>query len=900
MKTIRLSIKDRPLPQCDSFQDEQSVRKYERQVREHRAYAEKFSVTALDGRVDGAFRVQGTGDSYLVDVVDGSGEHDTCSCPDFFTNDLGACKHIEAVRRALVSSRALGKAYAALPTSPQRPTVGVEARGGLSLVAIGKWPRSLLSRAGLVEQPGGALAPSSPSWPAAVPASVRVAHAALPAWERIRAAQALAQRSARLKKAIAQGRLGLDVLASPLFPYQREGVGHLVHAGRALLADDMGLGKTVQTIAACEVLAAQGEASRVLIVTPASLKDQWAREIEKLTGSRAVIVGGSGPARQAALAADARYKILNYELTWRELDRLQALDADVLVLDEAQRAKNFRTKTASTLRAIPSRFLFVLTGTPVENRLDDLYALMQLIDPTLLAPLWRFNLRYHEQNARGRIVGYKNLAMLRDTLSPVVMRRRKEDVVAQLPAITHQTRHTPLSPAQARMEQGYRQIAAQLLAIAERRALTRPEQEKLLAALLKARQACNAAELCDPQTPDPASPKLDELETIVEEIAAQGAAKVLVFSEWVEMLKLAAARLDKLGVGYRMLHGGVATERRPALLAGFRDDPDARVLLSSDAGGVGLNLQVATYVVHLDLPWNPARLDQRTARAHRVGQTRGVTAIYLCAETGIERGIEGTLAGKRSVRAAALDPDSDVDALEVPSFSAFLGQMRAVLGEMRAAQPPRPQGAPSTQESPPDTTAVPPLSLGPHDADGPEPAARLLPPDAAMVPDGITPTPQLAGAGGAGSPAPHGAHEPPADAPALQGPATQRAAFSNENLAPAPPRPSRAAGRLRFARVVLEAGFPADAARAAYDALAAAIAGRLDGPPPRDHGTLVAGIFRELLPSGRLPGAAHAALARLHDLAALEQHDVDVAPALAREALEEAESWVGRLTTPAA
>jgi SNF2 family DNA or RNA helicase len=251
----------------------------------------------------------------------------------------------------------------------------------------------------------------------------------------------LADRARRVGK-IGRGALGLDVLAKPLFPYQHDGVAHLVTRARALLADDMGLGKTVQTIAACEVLRARGEAERILVVTPASLKDQWAREIEEYAGQTASVIGGGAKARRAALRrGELPYTVLNYELAMRDLDVVQALEADVLVLDEAQRAKNFRTKTAAMLRKLPSRFLFVLTGTPVENRLDDLYSLLQLVDPTVLGPLWSFNHEFHVQNERGRVTAARNLGALRTRIAPYVLRRRKDEVLSQLPAITEQTRY---------------------------------------------------------------------------------------------------------------------------------------------------------------------------------------------------------------------------------------------------------------------------------------------------------------------------------------------------------------------------------------------------------------------------------------------------------------------------
>ncbi len=151
----------------------------------------------------------------------------------------------------------------------------------------------------------------------------RVVHAALVLAERLRRAELMVGRRQLIAGAFAKGTLGVDVLSVPLFPYQREGAAHLLHAGRALLADDMGLGKTVQAIAACELLRARGEASRILVVTLASLKHQWAGEIARFAGVQAVVVGGNASARRHALESDAPYKILNYELTWRELSGLK-------------------------------------------------------------------------------------------------------------------------------------------------------------------------------------------------------------------------------------------------------------------------------------------------------------------------------------------------------------------------------------------------------------------------------------------------------------------------------------------------------------------------------------------------------------------------------------------------
>jgi superfamily II DNA or RNA helicase len=846
MRTLQLAPERHEEPVCDSYEDAIAVRRYEREVRVHRAFTEPFAVTALEARVDGAYRVATEHHhDYFVDIVDGSGAHDTCTCPDFLANELGTCKHVEVIRRVIGSRRDLRKAYARLGAEPTEPVLTVDADSGLRLTAAGPWPSDLRARYARFLRSRPPLPTANETFaPGRLAEGIRVVRAAplVLAIVRERALRAVTRRT--IERAIAAGRVEPDVLLRRLFPYQRDGVLHLVRTGRGMLADDMGLGKTMQAIAACEVLRKRGEVKRVLIVTAASLKHQWAQEIARCTGERAEIVSSGAPARRRALEAGAVYTILNYEQTWRELSALRELHADVLILDEAQRARNFRTKTAATLRAIPSRFLFILTGTPVENRLDDLYSLLQLIDPTILGPLWRFNLDFHVQSERGRITGYKNLSALRARVADVILRRRKDEVALQLPALMEQTRYTGMSREQAELESGYRADAARLLAIAERRPLSKQEQERLMMFLLKARQACNALELCDPGRKKRSSPKLDELEALLTEITAEGASKVLVFSEWVKMLELAADRVERIGLGYAMLHGSIATDKRPALLDRFRDDPAVRVLLSTDAGGVGLNLQAATYVVHLDLPWNPARLDQRTARAHRLGQAHGVLVTYLCAESGIERGIEGTLDRKRAVRSAALDQTADVEEIEAPSFSVFLRQMRDVLTavdgdtEITVAEE-------AMTETPEETILALP------------PAPPTASPDATEDAEVIAATPDAA--------------------PALSRPEAP------------------AQNRLRLARVVLDAGFFGDAVRAAYEALSAAVAGLSDGPRPPHHAALVALVYRDLLPRGRVPAAVPAALARLHDLSTLEQLGVPVDAALAREAVVEAEAWITQI-----
>ncbi|WP_437830397.1 DEAD/DEAH box helicase [Sorangium sp. So ce1153] len=846
-------------------------------MRVYRAHTEPFSVTPLSGRVDGDYEVASkSGGRYVVDLVDGSARHDTCTCLDFLGNQLGTCKHLEAVRRAVAEHPAWRRAFGRL-AAPARPTLTVHAQGGLRLLAVGVWPEALREQRAQLVQAGGLLKALSARGAGEQALGPRVVHAALPAARRLAEAIWRDRRRRALEARAGRGKDALEELGLPLFPYQREGALHLFRHGRALLADDMGLGKTVQAIAACELLRRRGEARRLLIVTAASLKHQWAQEIARWTGERAAVLGGSPMKRTGALALGAAYTVLSYEITWRELSRLQALEADVLVLDEAQRAKNFRTKTAATLRALPSRFLFILTGTPVENRLDDLYALLQLVDPALLGPLWRFNLDFQRQDDRGRVVGYKNLGELRRRIAPAVLRRERAEVLLDLPPLLEQTRYTPLSREQRELDADYRAQAGRLIAISERRPLRKEELDRLMMLLLKARQACNALELCDPKRGKRASSKLDELEAVVAEITAQPRNKVIVFSEWVGMLALAAERLDRLGVGYVVLHGDVPTERRPALLDRFREDAAVQVLLSTDAGGVGLNLQAASYVVHLDLPWNPARLDQRTGRAHRMGQARGVSVTYLCAEEGIERGIEGILNEKRKVLMASLRADCEVEELAAPSFAVVLREMREVLA---AAEGSAGEGGAAAAEL---DVALPAEGGG---AGGPALLSEGLASEAVPANDAVAegaPVGEAVAKAAAGETAAEARGDGGGDArPRTEGPRAMAARRAAEE-------------RLRLARVVLEAGFAADAARAAYEALAGTIAGMLEGPAPESHAALVTVVYRDLVPAGGLPIEAHAVLARLHDLGSLARAGVPLDAALARSAVDEAARWIGQL-----
>ena len=426
----------------------------------------------------------------------------------------------------------------------------------------------------------------------------------------------------------------------------------------------MGLGKTLQAIAAAIWLEREEQVERILVVCPASLKQQWAREIRKFSGAEARVIQGPVAARQAQYRGGRGWFVLNYELVMRDLSVIaQELRPDLLILDEAQRIKNWRTKLASAVKRIPSRYAFVLSGTPLENRLEDLYSLMQVVDPHVLGPLWRYLVDFHVTDERGKLLGYRNLSELRRRLAPVMLRRDRSLVRDQLPERIDQRLDLPLTERQREIHGEALNAAGQIASILKRRPLTPAEQNRFMAALQRARMACDAAGLVDKVTEG--SPKLDELDNLLDELCRLSGLKAVIFSQWELMTRMVEDRVRRLGLGCVRLHGGVPSARRGDLMDRFREDDAVQVFISTDAGGTGLNLQNASVLINLDIPWNPAVLEQRIARVHRLGQSRTVQVILLVAADSYEQRVLELVQGKRHLFDNVVDPEATEEVVSV-------------------------------------------------------------------------------------------------------------------------------------------------------------------------------------------------------------------------------------------
>jgi superfamily II DNA or RNA helicase len=586
-----------------------------------------------------------------------------CSCPDFATNSLGTCKHIEFTLARLERTRG-GKTALRAGFQPAYSEVCLQygARREVRFRPGRECPPELARLAADYFGSDGSLLPEAftrfetfLAKAAGFDHDLRCYDDVLAFVAEVRDAE---RRGERLDEAFPRGiRSGAfnKLLRVSLYDYQREGVLFAARAGRCLIGDEMGLGKTVQAIAAAEIMARLFGVERVLIVCPTSLKHQWEREIGRFTDRPVQVIGGLRPRRQELFQTNgAFFKIMNYDTVHRDLDLIQGWSPDLVILDEAQRIKNWSTRAARSVKKISSPYAIVLTGTPLENRLEELVSIIQFVDQYRLGPTYRLLHEHQIHDEFGKVVGYQDLDRIGKTLAPVLLRRQKAQVLNQLPERLDKNFFVPMTELQRKHHEENREIVARIVQKWRRyRFLSEADQRRLMIALQNMRMSCDSSYLLDRETDH--GVKADELATLLEEIFEDADTKVVIFSQWLRMHELIVRRFEARRWDHVLFHGGVPGPQRKGLVDRFREDPHCRAFLSTDAGGVGLNLQHATVVVNMDIPWNPAVLEQRIGRVHRLGQRRPVRVVNFVAKGTIEDGMLEVLKFKRSLFAGVLD-----------------------------------------------------------------------------------------------------------------------------------------------------------------------------------------------------------------------------------------------------
>lgn len=639
-----------------------SLEEWQRALRRQMAEREPLGVIPVDEKLcPGEYRVINSNKDQEYKVVyRGAGSPwNFCSCMDFKTSQLGTCKHIERVKLVQEQSRSRKIVF-----TPSYTSVYLSYRHGRQVsIRIGSdhrkqfqtLARDYFDSEGHLMENAYAHFDLFLSEAARIDPNFRCYPDAMDF--------VVAHREAARRQRVIQNKYmdeSLDGILrnATLYPYQREGVRFAAEAGHAIIADEMGLGKTIQAIGTAELLRAEGFVEHVLVICPTSLKYQWKREIERFTGCEVLVIEGSHVKRCAQYDMPHPYKIVSYNSISNDLKVLKEMEVEMMIMDEVQRLKNWDTQIARSARRIKASYSVLLSGTPLENKLEELYSIVELADQFRLGPYYQFRDQHIIVNENGKVVGYKNLNEISEVLKPVMIRRRKRDVSLQLPGRIDQNLLVPMTPQQWEMHDEFKgQVARLVLKWQRMHFLSEADRKRLMLYLSKMRMVCDSSYILDQETRY--DTKIDELMNILDNLFESSDEKVVIFSGWERMTRLVAYELKSRNIQFEYLHGGIPSPKRKDLVNNFTDIPDCRVFLSTDAGSTGLNLQAASVIINLDLPWNPAVLEQRIARIYRIGQLRNIQVINLVSAKSFEEGMIGRLKFKSSLFEGALDGGED-------------------------------------------------------------------------------------------------------------------------------------------------------------------------------------------------------------------------------------------------
>ena len=473
----------------------------------------------------------------------------------------------------------------------------------------------------------------------------------------------------KIKKSMALAPAAPKQLKAELRDYQTDGFQWMTRmtdwGSGVCLADDMGLGKTVQTIAFMLQTSDDGPA---LVAAPASVVLNWRRELERFAPTLNVIVLNSAPNRHDAIdgATKGDVVLTTYGLFVTEADDLLGKQWNTVCLDEAHVIKNRETKTSASVMKLQAKNRIILTGTPVQNHLGELWNLYQFINPGLLGSYEQFQKKYIQpielQQDKERSKQLKRI------VQPFILRRTKQEVIEELPDKTEITMPVELSDDEMAVYEVIRRRAKKLLEDEQ----GGPLSVNTLAEITRLRQAACAAQLAEKSMTGESS-KIQTLLSLLEEIVG-GGNSVLVFSQFTSFLALVREALDKAKTEYLYLDGSIAMKKREQLVQSFQHGDCPVFLISLKAGGLGLNLTGANYVIHLDPWWNPAIEQQATDRAYRIGQRQNVTVYHLISQHTIEEKILRLHETKRNLADAMLEGTSESHKLTAKELMEMIGQ----------------------------------------------------------------------------------------------------------------------------------------------------------------------------------------------------------------------------------
>ena len=680
-----------------------SLEEWQVALRRHQAEKEIFSISQVDeAYCPGEYRVGNalTRNAYKVVYRGKNSVWNYCSCMDFKTSRLGTCKHLEAVSLWVKKKRK--KVH---KNPPAYSSVYVDYKGPRRVkIRFGETCSDILRRLvkdyfddeGVLRDEAYGSFDVFLQAAKAIDENFRCYGDAL---DFIISKREKIHRLRLLESKYSDNALD-NLLTVRLYPYQKEGIRFAVKAGKAIIADEMGLGKTIQAIAAAEIYQREGMADSILVVCPTSLKYQWKKEIEKFTGGdttevvdeqggepilvpKVTIIEGTPLRRQKMYASLSPYKIVSYHTACNDIREKGRLSAGVLIMDEIQRLKNWDTQISKAARKIDSTYSVLLSGTPLENKLEELFANMELVDQFCLGPYYKFKDEHILLDQEtGKVIGYKNLNAIGEQIKEKLLRRTKKGVQLQLPKRSDQYLLVPMTSAQTDYHAEFRRELTRILNKYNKfHYMSEQDRRRLMLLLSQMRMVADSTFILEQNLKTRQDVKIAEVMNLLENVFESGDEKVVIFSEWERMARLVAIELDKRGIRFEYLNGSISAKQRGQLVESFTTLPESRVFISTDAGSTGLNLQVASILINLDLPWNPAVLEQRIARIYRLGQERPVQILNLVSKDSIEEGMIAKLRFKTSMFEGVLDGGDDSVFVSDDKFKKFMEDLSCVVND---------------------------------------------------------------------------------------------------------------------------------------------------------------------------------------------------------------------------
>ena len=708
-----------------------SLTEWQVALRKQVAEEETFGISCVDDKLlPGEYTVRSpkTMSEYKV-VYRGEGSQwNYCSCMDFKTAQLGTCKHLEAVKLWIQGNRRV-RVHREIPPYTSvylryLPTEGLAGGDGDArkvCIRIGTdhqqeyeaLAKRYFDRNGVMQEDAYSAVEDFTREATRISNTFRFYQDAVDF--------IVEKREGQFRQHILHcytDEMLDQLLTVSLYPYQKEGIRFAFAKGKSIIADEMGLGKTIQTIGTAELMRREGLIQSALIVCPTSLKYQWKREIERFTGQQAHVIEGLHHKRIGQYQMDVPYKIISYNSACNDIKILGKLDTDLLIMDEVQRLKNWNTQISMAMRRVQSQYAVILSGTPLENKLEELYSVMEFADNFCLGPFWKFKAECIVSDETGKVLGYQNLNRVGEMVRQRLIRRTKKQVALQMPKRQDKILFVPMTKEQRNQHDELKYIVVQIVTKWKRmHFLSEKDRNRLMLCLSQMRMLCDSTYILDQKTRN--DTKVDEALNIISSLIETAGEKVVVFSQWERMTRLVARELEQRGIGFEYLHGGVPSEQRGRLITNFANNPDSRVFLSTDAGSTGLNLQSAATIINLDLPWNPAVLEQRIARIYRLGQQRNVQVVNLVSAGTIEEQMLDKLRFKSAMFEGVLDNGQDTiflgEGSKLTQMMDTLGEMIEEVGEHQTSDE-KPEEQPlASSETPQEGTTDSPESVAPLD-----------------------------------------------------------------------------------------------------------------------------------------------------------------------------------------